>query len=43
MLRHGVSKYNRYLGSLTVGFNGIVGFSMAPLQIMMWIGFSLAV
>ena len=42
--RHiGVGNYNRYLGSLKIGFNGIFGFSTFPLQIMMWAGFGIAV
>jgi len=41
--RHaGAGKYNRYLGSLKIGLNGIIGFSTAPLQIMMWSGFAIA-
>lgn len=28
----GQGNYNRFLGSLTIGFNGIVGFSRYPLQ-----------
>ena len=38
--RHvGAGNYNRYLGSLKIGLNGIIGFSRFPLQIMMWAGF----
>ena len=41
--RHaGAGNYNRYLGSLKIGFNGIFGFSTFPLQLMMWVGFSIA-
>jgi len=41
--RHaGSGNYNRYLGSLKIGFNGIFGFSTFPLQIMMWAGFLIA-
>jgi glycosyltransferase involved in cell wall biosynthesis len=41
--RHeGAGNYNRYLGSLKIGFNGIIGFSTVPLQLMMWIGFGIA-
>jgi glycosyltransferase involved in cell wall biosynthesis len=41
--RHtGLGNYNRYLGSLKIGFNGVFGFSTFPLQIMMWIGFLIA-
>jgi len=29
----GTSSYNRYLGSLKIAFNGIVGFSIKPLQL----------
>jgi glycosyltransferase involved in cell wall biosynthesis len=38
----GSGNYNRYLGSLKIGFNGIFGFSTFPLQIMMWTGFAIA-
>ena len=42
-MRHaGAGNYNRYLGSLKIGFNGIFGFSTIPLQIMMWTGFAIA-
>jgi len=41
--RHaGAGNYNRYLGSLKIGFNGIFGFSTFPLQLMMWTGFAIA-
>jgi polyisoprenyl-phosphate glycosyltransferase len=41
--RHaGQGNYNRYLGSLKIGFNGVFGFSSVPLQIMMWSGFMIA-
>jgi glycosyltransferase involved in cell wall biosynthesis len=41
--RHaGSGNYNRYLGSLKIGLNGIIGFSAFPLQIMMWTGFVIA-
>jgi dolichol-phosphate mannosyltransferase len=41
--RHvGAGNYNRYLGSLKIGLNGIFGFSTVPLQIMMWTGFLIA-
>jgi glycosyltransferase involved in cell wall biosynthesis len=41
--RHvGPGNYNRYLGSLKIGFNGIIGFSTFPLQLMMWTGFAMA-
>ncbi len=42
--RHaGAGNYNRYLGSLKIGFNGIFGFSTVPLKMMMWTGFAIAV
>ena len=34
----GVTNYNRYLGSLRIAFNGIVGFSIRPLQIASFLG-----
>jgi glycosyltransferase involved in cell wall biosynthesis len=34
----GSSKYNRFWGSLAIGFNGIVGFSRYPLQLSSIIG-----
>ena len=41
--RHaGAGNYNRYLGSLKIGLNGIFGFSTVPLQLMMWAGFLIA-
>lgn len=38
----GASKYNRLLGSLVIGLNGVIGFSRYPLQLisMFGIGFS---
>jgi polyisoprenyl-phosphate glycosyltransferase len=42
--RHmGASKYNRFLGSLKIGLNGIMGFSTVPLQLMEWVGFLIAI
>lgn len=42
--RHsGQGNYNRYVGSLRIGFNGLFGFSTFPLQMMMWTGFAMAV
>jgi dolichol-phosphate mannosyltransferase len=35
----GNGKYNRFLGSLKIGFNGIIGFSNVPLSLMLWFGF----
>lgn len=41
--RHaGTGNYNRLIGSLKIGFNGIFGFSTVPLQLMMWAGFGIA-
>lgn len=34
-------KYNRYLGSLEIGFNGIFGFSSKPLRLMFLFGFAI--
>ena len=38
----GTSKYNRLLGSLVIGLNGVIGFSRYPLQLisMFGVGFS---
>jgi dolichol-phosphate mannosyltransferase len=42
--RHaGAGNYNRQLGSLKIGFNGLFGFSTAPLQMMMWTGFAISI
>lgn len=42
-VRHaGPGNYNRYLGSLKIGFNGVFGFSTFPLRMMMWTGFLIA-
>jgi polyisoprenyl-phosphate glycosyltransferase len=42
-VRHvGRGHYNRYFGSLKIGFNGLFGFSTFPLQMMMWAGFAIA-
>ena len=35
---HGRGKYNRYLGSLKIAFNGIFGFSTKPLSVLLWTG-----
>jgi polyisoprenyl-phosphate glycosyltransferase len=41
--RHvGTGNYSRHLGSLKIGFNGLFGFSTAPLHLMMWSGFAIA-
>jgi glycosyltransferase involved in cell wall biosynthesis len=34
----GTSKYNKFWGSLAIGFNGIVGFSRYPLQLISMVG-----
>lgn len=34
----GRGKYNRYLGSLKIAFNGIFGFSTKPLSLLLWTG-----
>lgn len=39
----GISNYNRYLGSLRIAFNGIVGFSIRPLQVATILGGIIAV
>jgi glycosyltransferase involved in cell wall biosynthesis len=39
----GNSKYNRFLGSLVIGVNGIVGFSRYPLQLISLMGLGLSV
>jgi polyisoprenyl-phosphate glycosyltransferase len=38
----GTSKYNRFLGSLLIGLNGIVGFSRYPLQLISLTGMALS-
>ncbi len=38
----GNSKYNRFLGSLVIGVNGIVGFSRYPLHLISLIGVTLS-
>jgi polyisoprenyl-phosphate glycosyltransferase len=38
----GASKYNRFLGSLVIGLNGIVGFSRYPLQLISLVGMTLS-
>lgn len=38
----GASKYNRFLGSLVIGLNGIVGFSRYPLQLISIVGMTLS-
>lgn len=34
----GDGKYNRFLGSIRIGFNGIFGFSTIPLSMLLWFG-----
>lgn len=38
----GSSKYNRFLGSVVIGFNGIVGFSRYPLQVISLLGVAIS-
>jgi dolichol-phosphate mannosyltransferase len=38
----GNSKYNRFLGSVVIGLNGIVGFSRYPLQLISLLGLGLS-
>jgi dolichol-phosphate mannosyltransferase len=38
----GHGKYNRFTGSLKIGFNGIISFGSRPLQLMSIIGFLVA-
>ena len=38
----GKSKYNKFFGSLKIGFNGLIGFSSRPLFLMSVIGFIIA-
>jgi glycosyltransferase involved in cell wall biosynthesis len=38
----GSSKYNRFLGSLVIGLNGIVGFSRYPLQVISLTGIGIS-
>jgi|SRR5579883_462688 glycosyltransferase involved in cell wall biosynthesis len=40
--RVGAGNYNRYIGSIRIGFDGIFGFSTAPLRMMVWAGFAIA-
>ena len=34
----GAGKYNRFLGSMRIALNGVIGFSSMPLSAMMWGG-----
>ena len=38
----GVGNYNRFLGSMKIAMNGVLGFSTYPLSLMMWGGFGIA-
>jgi glycosyltransferase involved in cell wall biosynthesis len=38
----GKSKYNKFIGSLRIAMNGLVGFSSKPLVILSYIGFMLS-
>ncbi len=38
----GTSKYNRFWGSLVIGFNGLIGFSRYPLQFISMMGMALS-
>src|ERR1700738_108877 len=38
----GTGNYNRLIGSLRIGLNGLVGFSSRPLQLMSMVGFVVA-
>jgi len=38
----GLGNYNRYIGSIKIGFDGIFGFSTVPLRAMVWAGFAIA-
>src|SRR6202049_4249840 len=38
----GTGNYNRLIGSLRIGINGLVGFSTRPLQLMSMVGFLVA-
>jgi glycosyltransferase involved in cell wall biosynthesis len=39
----GSGKYNRWLGSLVIGINGVVGFSRSPLRFISLLGISLSI
>jgi dolichol-phosphate mannosyltransferase len=38
----GTSKYNRFWGSLVIGFNGLIGFSRYPLQLISMMGLGIS-
>lgn len=37
------SKYNKFFGSFTIGFNGIIGFSSKPLRHLLFLGVSISI
>ncbi len=39
----GDTKYNKYLGSIKIALNGLLGFSSKPLRIMTFVGFILSI
>lgn len=41
--RAGTSKYNRFVGSVVIGLNGIVGFSRYPLQVISFLGIGISI
>jgi polyisoprenyl-phosphate glycosyltransferase len=41
--RAGTSKYNRFIGSVVIGLNGIVGFSRYPLQVISFLGIGISI
>lgn len=40
---NGKGKYNRMLGSVKIGLNGLLGFSTFPLSLIMWVGFFISI
>ena len=36
--KHGKGNYNRYTGSIKIGFNGIFSFSTIPLTFLLFLG-----
>jgi len=38
----GQGNYNRFLGSMRIGLNGLIGFSTVPLSLLMWLGLAVA-
>ena len=37
-IKHGKGNYNRYTGSIKIGFNGIFSFSTIPLTFLLFLG-----